>query len=199
MPMDTMSLVYASKTAIELGATMFIRHEWLEKINGKIYICETGEDYFDWDLSYSRGGTVPNYVRENLSVSEGKYDDIYGRILEFDPSTNKMRSYLEGGMFADSSGAFSNPDCNTSVTINKKTYLVISEDINWCDRGRVNEDAEENQRFINELYFLDMSIENPTVDDLMRFAVAPSGSETTGVIFLPDGTMIMKHSASKVF
>ena len=37
-----------------------------------------------------------------------------------------------------------------------------------------------------------MSIENPTVNDLMRFAVAPYGSETTGVIFTPDGkTMIM--------
>ena len=34
---------------------------------------------------------------------------------------------------------------------------------------------------------LDMSIENPTVDDLQRFAVAPNGSETTGDCFTPDG------------
>jgi secreted PhoX family phosphatase len=118
-------------------------------------------------------------------------DDPFGRILEFDPSTNKMSSYLEGGMFSDSIGCFSNPDCNTSVVIGDKTYLVLSEDINWCDRGRVSKDAEEAKEFYNEIYFLDMSIENPTVEDLLRFAVAPKGSETTGVIFLPDGSMIV--------
>ena len=36
-----------------------------------------------------------------------------------------------------------------------------------------------------------MSIEYPSVDDLMRFAVAPKGAETTGVIFLPNGDMII--------
>lgn len=191
MPMDTMSLVHCTKTAISLGATMFIRHEWIEEIDGKLYISETGEDNFNWDQSYQAGGTVPKYVRDNLKVAEGQYDDIYGRVLVFDPSTNKMSSYLEGGHFSDSSGVFSNPDCNTSVTIGKKTYLVLSEDINWCNRGRVSAEAEANQWFFNELYFLDMSIENPTVDDLLRFAVAPKGSETTGVIFLPNGDMII--------
>jgi hypothetical protein len=54
------------------------------------------------------------------------------------------------------------------------------------------------KEFYNELYFLDMSIENPTVDDLMRFAIAPLGSETTGVIFLPNGDMIMNVQHPKV-
>jgi secreted PhoX family phosphatase len=69
--------------------------------------------------------------------------------------------------------------------------LVISEDINWYDRGRVDQACEKRKDFFNEIYFLDMSIENPTVNDLMRFCVAPRGSETTGVIFLPDGSMII--------
>jgi len=191
LPMDTTSLVNCRKIAVEMGATMIIRHEWIEEIDGKMYICETGEDNFNWDQSIANGGTVPNWVSEGLTDENGVLDDPFGRILEFDLSTNKMSSYLEGGHFADSSGVFSNPDCNTSVNIGGKTYLVLSEDINWCDRGRVSVEAENAKAFYNEIYFLDMSIENPKVDDLLRFAVAPLGSETTGVIFLEDGTMII--------
>ena len=135
---------------------MFIRHEWIEEINGKIYICETGEDHFDWTQSIASGGTVPNYIRENLAENETEFDDPFGRVLEFDPQTNKMRPYIEGGFFSDSISCFSNPDCNTSVTIGNKQYLVLSEDINWYDRGRVNATAEGRRDFFNELYFLDM-------------------------------------------
>lgn len=191
LPMDTTSLVNCRKIAVQKGASLIIRHEWIEEINGKLYISETGEDFFNWDQSLALGGTVPNWVNYNCINDEGKFDDLYGRVLEFDPSTNKMRSYLEGGVFSDSSGVFSNPDCNTSVSFGGKTYLVLSEDINWCDRGRVSKEAERKQEFYNEIYFLDMSIEYPSVDDLMRFAVAPKGAETTGVIFLPNGDMII--------
>lgn len=191
LPMDTNSLVNCRRIAVEKGATLIIRHEWIEEINGKLYISETGEDHFSWKESIERGGTVPNYVSENLAKSDVEFDDPFGRIVMFDPETNKMSSYLEGGFFSDSSGCFSNPDCNTSVNINGKNYLVISEDINWHDRGRAGEDAEQTKAFYNEIYFLDMSIESPTADDLLRFCVAPVGSETTGVIFLPDGSMVM--------
>ncbi|MBD3638137.1 MAG: DUF839 domain-containing protein [Crocinitomicaceae bacterium] len=191
IPMDTNSLVNCRKIAVEKGATLIIRHEWIEEINGKLYISETGKDYMDWDASLARGGTIPYWVKNGLTDENGQMDDPFGRVLEFDPSTNKMCSYLEGGMFGDSLGCFSNPDCNTSVSIGTKTYLVLSEDINWCDRGRVSAEAEKTKQFYNEIYFLDMSIENPTVEDLLRFAVAPVGAETTGVIFLPDGAMIV--------
>jgi hypothetical protein len=191
IPMDTSSLVNCRKVAVEKGATLIIRHEWVEEINGKLYISETGEDHFSWKESMALGGTVPDYVRANLAESETSFDDPFGRIVEFDPATNRMSSYLEGGFFSDSSGCFSNPDCNTSVSINGKHYLVISEDINWYDRGRAGEDAATTKDFYNEIYFLDMSIEEPVVDDLLRFCVAPRGSETTGVIFLPDGSMVV--------
>ncbi len=191
LAMDTLSLINCCEEAKKKGATMFVRHEWLEEINGKLYISETGEDNFDWVNSESQGGTVPDYLSKNFSKVPGYYDDCFGRILEFDPSTNRMRSYLEGGFFSDSSGCFSNPDCNTSVILGGRTFLVISEDINNFTRGRVSKDAEAAKQYYNEIYFLDMSIEDPTVDDLMRFCVAPRGSETTGVIFLPDGSMVL--------
>lgn len=198
LPMDTVSLINCTKIALEKGASMFIRHEWMEEINGKIYITETGEDNFDWSDGISAGGSIPNYVN-NLYIDGTKYDDCFGRILEFDPVTNKMRSYLEGGFFSDSISCFSNPDANTSVTIGGKTYLVMCEDINWYDRGRAGKDWELQKQFYNEVYFLDMSIENPTVNDLMRFAVTPRGAEGTGVIFLPDGSMILNimHPSTK--
>lgn len=191
IPRDTNSLIHCREIAQSKGATVFIRHEWMEEVDGKFYICETGEDHFNWSKAKARGASVPNYVEANLLKSGDEYDDCYGRILRFDPETNKMDVYLEGGVFGDSSGVFSNPDCNTSVTFGGKTYLVMSEDINWYDRGRVDANAEKNRQMFNEIYFLDMSIENPGVDDLMRFCVAPKGAETTGVIFLPDGSMII--------
>jgi len=198
LPMDTVSLINCTKIALEKGASMFIRHEWMEEINGKIYITETGEDNFDWSDGISAGGSVPNYVKA-LNIEGTKYDDCFGRILEFDPTTNKMRSYLEGGFFSDSTGCFSNPDCNTSVTIGSKTYMVMCEDINWYDRGRSGTSGETQKQFYNEVYFLDMSIENPTVNDLMRFAATPRGAEGTGTIFLPDGSMILNimHPSTK--
>lgn len=190
LPMDTTSLINCTKIAMQKGATMFIRHEWIQEINGKLYITETGEDNFDWSDGLKYGGTVPNYA-QNLSKGGTLYDDCFGRILEFDPVTNKMRTYLEGAFFKDSIAIFSNPDCNTVVTLKGKQYMVICEDINWYDRGRAGTEGEANKYVLNEIYFLDMTIENPTVDDLMRFAITPKGAEGTGCIFLPDGSMIL--------
>lgn len=190
LPMDTLSLINCTKIAMEKGASMFIRHEWMQEINGKIYITETGEDHFSWSDGIAYGGTLPNYVKNNLTKGDS-LDDPFGRILEFDPATNKMRSYLEGGMFADSSGCFANPDCNTAVTFGGKTYQVFCEDINGYNRSRAGQEGETGKYYVNEVFFLDMSIANPTVDDLLRFCITPKGAEGTGCIFLPDGSMIL--------
>ena len=189
LPNDTTTWVNARNVALENGASMFNRHEWLEEINGKIYISETGDDEYNLTQSTELGGKITNYASKNLKIEgDDNYNDPYGRILEFDISNNQMRTYLEGGMI-DSVNCFSSPDCNTSVKIGTKTYLVLSEDIIGTGKGR---SGNGESGYYNELYFLDMSIKNPTVKDLMRFAVAPYGSETTGVIFTPDGkSMIM--------
>jgi len=191
IPNDTNSWINVSEIALKKGATMFIRHEWIEEIDGKLYICETGQDHYNLTQSYEKGGQFSNYALANLRKTDigEDFDDPYGRILEFDPIKNRMSVYLEGGLRRDSLGCFSNPDCNTSIKIGNKTYLVLSEDIIGMDRDR---SGNQPNSYCNELYFLDMSIENPDVDDLMRFAVAPKNSETTGVVFTPDGKhMIM--------
>ena len=189
LPNDTASWFDIRNVALNKGASMFVRHEWIEEINGKIYISETGDDEYNLTESTLKGGVVTKYANENLRVEGNQnFNDPYGRILEFDPGTNQMSVYLEGGMI-DSVSCFSSPDCNTSVKIGGRTYLVLSEDIIGTQKGRSG-DGESG--YYNEVYFLDMSIVNPTVNNLMRFAIAPFGSETTGVIFTPDGkTMIM--------
>lgn len=189
LPNDTASWFDIRNVALEKGASMFVRHEWLEEINGKIYISETGDDDYNLTQSTAKGGRVTKYANVNLRTEgDQNFNDPYGRILEFDMTTNQMKIYLEGGMI-DSISCFSSPDCNTSVKINGQTYLVMSEDIIGTEKGR---SGDGKSGFFNEIYFLEMSIQNPTVKDLMRFCVAPFGSETTGVIFTPDGkSMIM--------
>jgi len=42
------TLVNLNTIAVKRGATMFNRLEWGQLSNGKIYICETGRDAFDY-------------------------------------------------------------------------------------------------------------------------------------------------------
>ncbi|MFK8036969.1 MAG: PhoX family phosphatase [Crocinitomicaceae bacterium] len=186
MPNDTAAWLDIRNVALKAGATMYVRHEWIVEHNGKLYISETGQDDYNLTQSHQKGGQFSSYAKTMLR--KGNYgedfDDPYGRILVFDPKDNSMRSYIEGGVMMDSVGVFSNPDCNTVVTIRGKSYLVLSEDLIGLNRGRSGENPKHYQ---NELYFLDLSIENPTVNDLKRFAISPRNSETTGVVFTPDG------------
>jgi secreted PhoX family phosphatase len=188
LPNDTSTWINSRNVALEMGATMFVRHEWIEEVNGKIYISETGDDTYNLTQSTAKGGNESNYAANNLIADgDNNFNDPYGRILVFDPSTNEMKVHLECGML-DSLNCFSSPDCNTSVSIGGKTYLVISEDIIGVDHGRSGNGLNG---FYNEVYFLDISNENPTLKDVKRFCVAPYGAETTGVIFLPDNSMII--------
>ncbi|MBL4706016.1 MAG: DUF839 domain-containing protein [Flavobacteriales bacterium] len=187
IPRDTNSLIRCREIAINNGATLFQRHEWLAESNGKIYIAETGNSEFDWTKYIDQGG-VPAKHFDVVHKHGNTYSDIHGRILEFDPATNKIRSYMEAGHDVnDSATIFSNPDCVEIQEFDGVDYLVMSEDIDWYDLGRVPAHVEAAKRFVNELYFLPLNIENPTVSDLLRFAIGPKGSETTGTYFTPDG------------
>lgn len=186
MPNDTAAWLDIRNVALKAGATMYIRHEWIVEHNGKLFISETGQDHYNLTQSSQKGGRFSSYAKNNLrQTNTGEdFDDPYGRILVFDPTENTMKTFLEGGIMKDSLNVFSNPDCNTVVTIKGKSYLVLSEDLIGLNRGR---SGAEPKHYQNELYFLDLAIKNPTVDDLKRFAVAPRNSETTGVVFTPDG------------
>lgn len=188
MPMVLDNLIYARETAASLGATMFIRTEWAEEIDGKIYFSETGnDDTGDELISFKeRGATLSKHLYA-LDAADGSQDyrihDYYGRILRMDMETGHLDVFLEGGGDPNKKHLAS-PDCIAKVSYGDKTYLVIHEDLIGFSHGRVPSGV---QRRINEIWWLDMSIENPTVNDLKRFLIGPIGSETTGGRFTPDG------------
>lgn len=182
LPMDYPSLKNARQTAISLGATMFVRQEWVDEANGKIYITETGTDTFDLNKEVAQGGKIPYYLKEK-SVGKNKFADPYGRVLVFDPTTNKMESLIEGGPMADG-GFFSNPDGLHVAKIKGKTYLLINEDLIGLSLGRVSPEAEKLNQYYNDIYFWDISTPADR-SSLKRFAVGPRGCETTGSWFVP--------------
>lgn len=184
MPRDTASLIKIRDVAIDSGATMFMRHEWFERVGNKIYITETGHDEEDWAEYIERGANVADAL---LPYMEGTVaHDVHGRILVFDTETNIMSTHLEGGFSSDSSKVFSNADNITRVSFGGKDYLLFCEDLNATSMGRVPSYVHEAGKYYAEMYLLDLSIENPTVDDLFRFAVGPNRSELTGAMMSPD-------------
>lgn len=183
MPRSRDSLCYARKWAFKMGATIFIRMEDIELMdNGTFIITETGLDTINMTGVMGWGGRLANHLKK-FDVGNNIIDDKYGRLLRFDPKTNKLSVMLEGGAAEkDKSIHFSNPD-NMAIDY-KRNMVVIHEDLVGLSHGRVPRDAWP--KVVNEVYMLDLSIENPTLDDLQRFAIAPLGSESTGPVFTPD-------------
>lgn len=188
LPNDSTTFYDTRNVAIKHGASLFLNHEWIAEMDGLLYISESGDDdrNFDW-LDEMKSGGKPAFHHKHVDKKTGKIDDPYGRILVFDPVTNKMSVLFNGGDFSDKSGNFSNPDGNTTMKCKNGRFLVINEDLHDIDKGRVDAANLKKKLFYNEVFFLDLDIEKPTVDSLMRFAIGPKGSETSGGIFTPDG------------
>ena len=185
LPMHIDSLIDIRNVALRMGASFFLRMEWMTLVGTKMYITATGYDYFTLENIYN-GKPVSHLSAyfENV-LNYNMIDQPYGSVLEFDLITNNMRVLINGGAGKkDPDKHFSNPDAITAVTKNGSTYLVIQEDIIANTRGRVSSAALAENLFVNEIFWLDLSIQNPTVDDLKRFLIAPNGAETTGGAFI---------------
>lgn len=185
LPRDTASMINIRDIAIDSGATLFMRHEWFVRKDNLIYITETGHDQEDWKKYLDKGANIASAL---LPHTEGTVvKDVFGRILVFNTETNQMSNYLEGGFGADSSKVFSNPDNINLITLGGKEYLLICEDLNGADKGRIPNYAYKAGSYYTELFLLDLSIEHPTVDDMVRFAIGPNYAELTGAVMSPDG------------
>ena len=181
LPMQLDSLLDIRNVALRLGASYFLRMEWMTLVGQKIYITATGYDNFIMKniLIGKPASHLLPYIKNDT------IDQPYGSVLEFDLTTNKMNVLMDGGAGNKQPNKhFSNPDAITAVVKNGKTYLIIQEDIIYNTRGRVGATALTENLFVNEIYWLDLSIKHPTIDDLKRFAIAPNGSETTGGTFI---------------
>ncbi|BDS10722.1 alkaline phosphatase PhoX [Aureispira anguillae] len=195
--------------AVAVGATMFNRLEWSAKDpnSNKIYITETGRDYpaSRWKDEHAAGATHSAHTMNRATFVQGThpdssdYWDFYGRVLQFDPATDAMTVFLEGGPhYANSPDSsnypynhLSNPDGLNFLNVNGQSYMIICEDLNGTSHGRVP--AGFSNRTC-ELYLFDMSDNTPTVSDLVRISFAPKGAEITGAVATPDGKTIFVNS-----
>lgn len=177
------TLMNARDFAFRMGATMFNGLEDIEMLkDGTFLISETGKDSADFQRGISMGGQLAAHL-EPFHLGNGIYDDRHGRILRYDPKSEKMTTFLEGGAGTeDKSIELSNPD--NLVIDEKRNMLVIFEDVNQHSRNPLSLVAQAP--IFNEIYFLDLSIVSPKIDDLKRFAVLPEGAEPTGPAFSPD-------------
>ncbi len=209
---DFNKMLNFSAEAVAANATMFNRIEWVLELNGKIYFTETGRDNpaGRWRDEAAAGAVyAPHHMTRaadqsaefNVAITpdSSQYWDYYGRIIEYDPATEMTSVFMEGGPYftVDPSIAsypdkhLSNPDGLSKITINGKDYMLINEDLNGTSKGRTP--AGIGNRTC-ELFLLDMSISNPTLNDLVRIAVVPVGAEVTGAIGTPDGKTILFNS-----
>lgn len=186
LPRDMQTMLNAREEAFKLGATAFVRHEWIDGIDNKLYITETGRDELDFREVYALGATPAYYLEADHKVGEGQYLDPFGRVLELDLETLTLKPLVEGGdITGEFAGHFANPDGLLLSVLNGKPYLIINEDLNGTDKGRVGPEA--NDRPYCEVYFWDLTKEDPTRQDLERFLIGAKGAETTGSMFTPDG------------
>ncbi|MBK7576492.1 MAG: DUF839 domain-containing protein [Ignavibacteria bacterium] len=191
------------------GITGFTRLEWgqINKTDGKIYITETGNDKpgSRYKSAMAEGWTLPKHTydraaAQGFAVDSSAYWDYYGRVLVFDPTDNSVKSYIEGGPYITDAQAvpgqypekhLSNPDGIGFLYVNGKTFMVIEEDLNGINFGRM---PNTGMRGTNcEAWLLDMS-KAPTIDNLYRLAISPYGSEITGFASFDDGNTVLINS-----
>ncbi|MFT6338345.1 MAG: hypothetical protein ACI86M_002767 [Saprospiraceae bacterium] len=198
--------------ALTAGATMFVRNEWvtIDRETGIIYWSETGRD------SGSSGpGILFNRVKEQGSNSQPAswhntnaqargyadafdegYQDYYGRVAFYDPSTDEIGVVVNGGPYLDASPTIeeypskhlSNPDGLSIITINDEKFLMIQEDLNGTSFGRTPEGISNR---LCELYLLSVNARNAEIDDLIRITAIPAGAEITGAIQIDDNTILI--------
>jgi hypothetical protein len=215
--LDTLSEL--NSVAIRRGATMFNRLEWGAQYNGRLYITETGRDAFNYSTGLAKSGVISQSLVDGYksrykitngkafpgtdaqaadSVRFGKFFDYYGRVLEFDPATNLVRSYIEGGplwiqstsqnRFAYPPIHLSNPDGVDFMKIGKKSYMIIQEDLNGTSWNRMPAGVGQ---IVCETYLLDMDIINPSFNDLVRITACAPGAEITGAVMFDEKTMLL--------
>jgi len=199
------------ESAAAAGATLYNRIEWvaLDPTSGDVYWTETGNDSpgDNFRNFEALGGVVDPYhhYRAELqgleSATDDNYTDYYGRIWQYDVSEDTLVVYLEGGPEWDEATSpeeanyfdkhLSNPDGLNIMMIDGKPFMIICEDLNGRSYGRVPAGVNNSTC---ELWLLDMSIENPTVEDLIRIGVVPAGAEVTGAMPTPDGKSLLVNS-----
>ncbi len=215
--MDT--LMALNEIAVRRGATMFNRLEWGTVAGGKLYITETGRSGLTGRFTGKNGSISPSLISAHkqryaelnggtpypgtdaqaaTDVVNGLFADYYGRVLVFDPATEEIKTYIEGGPFNNSSTSdglpgyptvhLSNPDGLATFKVGNKEYLMIQEDMNQRTWNSMP-DGFGWERC--EMYFLDVSIANPKYSDLQRITASAWDAEITGARQIDERTLLV--------
>jgi secreted PhoX family phosphatase len=201
LPRGRDSLQHARRFAFQGGATIFNGLSDIDLLDdGSFLISEKGKDSANFAMASAIGGKVAPHL-ERLHIGNKMYVDKHGRILRYDPKTEKITVFLEcGHALEDKSIVLSNPD---NIAVDKtRGLLVVQEHLTGTSDGRIPRGTGVLQqamagaprsgnkgttyKVVNEIYFLDLKKPNPQLDDLHRFAVLPVGYAATGVVFSPD-------------
>lgn len=169
------TLLHAQEYAFRMGATLFNRFGSIIQLkDGSFLLSEIGMDSSNLGAAIQLGAQVPKFL-ESAHLGNNIYRDLGGRILRYDPKTEKMEVFLESGSGTeDRSIVFSNPG---ALCIDEaRNMLLIFED----------NPIEKNASMTNEIYYLELNNANPKADDLKRFAVLPRGARPTGPAFSKD-------------
>jgi uncharacterized protein len=192
LPRDWDSVKNVQTVALRRGATMFTRLEWAVANSNKLYMAETGNDATNYKSGIAAGGVPSNHFTRQDTLGGQPRDtifaDYYGRVLELDLVTNTLRPFLEGGV--GRTFTFSNPDGLSLHKQEGKNYLIVVEDLNGSSQKR----SGSSGVLLCEAFFLDLSIQNPTVNDLRPFVAGAADGELTGSVSTPDGKTIFINS-----
>jgi hypothetical protein len=211
---DFTKMLNFTSEAVSSGATMFNRLEWVttDKTTGKIYMTETGRDNpaGAWSDEAAAGAVyAPHHIQRAIDQGATGPDDVaywdyYGRVLMYDPATEEVTIFVEGGPYFATSPALAdypskhltNPDGLNMLYVNvageDKRYMLINEDLNGTSFGRTPLEYPNDR--MCEMYILDMEIVDPTVDDLVRLTQTPRGAEITGACPTADGKSVLVNS-----
>ncbi len=195
--------------AMTVGATIFNRIEWvtMDPATGIVYMTETGNDnpVNGFTGGVNAGGVMAAHHTQRAlnkglaGATDPGYRDYYGRVLQYDPATDEVTVLLEGGpeyaVSPDEANYpathLSNPDGVAVITIDGQSFLVIEEDLNGASFGRM---PAGTTQIMCEVFLLNLSVENPTLDDLIRLSATPVGAEITGCVMTPDGKSLLMNS-----
>ncbi|NJK84388.1 MAG: DUF839 domain-containing protein, partial [Saprospiraceae bacterium] len=205
---DTDVFLNATAEIAAKGATMYNRIEWvaINPLTNDVYWTETGRDNpgSAFKRGADAGGVIDPYHVEEAAAQgvvdangvgnpfASAYTDYYGRVWKYDAAKDTNYVYLEGGAGELTGKHLSNPDGLNIILLNGKPYMIIEEDLNGRSQGRMPADFQNVTSC--ELWLLDMAIEYPTADDLIRLAVTPAGAEVTGASFTPDGKSLLVNA-----
>lgn len=186
MPMEQDSLIHARAVAMRQGATMFKSHEWIDAHDGRIIIAESGGGH-NYGDGIAQGATLAHHLRQApLAQGEHRTQDWFGRLLVFDPETNQMSVFLEGGEMPDG-GYLSAPDGLLIETIQGQPYVFVCEDASIGSLEGAQVESWEQKKLYLELYMIPIGADGTAQrDGIKRLAVGPEGCEMTGLAFTPD-------------